>query len=187
MAVAAAPLQAAPLLPGKGKAIFSSDAEVQGFAPAQGLPLVSFHPSSSVYATYTSAAAVALQSPFLEPLHAAIEGIAATDSVAGCNSRNWQWLHHLPGLLDFSQHLSKTQHSLSSMSQSPTPKKRPPPCGPPKINDCAAKRARHDDEDDDDNDPHVFTPSKFNADDNYKDITFGKEDSGVCVCVSDLQ
>jgi hypothetical protein len=75
-------------------------------------------------------------------------------------------------VLDFSQHLSKMQQSLSSVSQSSTPKKPPPPYAPPKINDCTAKRARHDDDDDDDdNDPHVFTLSKYNADDNYIDIT----------------
>ena len=64
------------------------------------------------------------------------------------------------------------------MSQPSTPKKHPPPYGPPKINDRAAKRARHDDDDDDD-DPQVFTPSKYDADDNYIDITSVKEDSGV--------
>jgi hypothetical protein len=80
-AAAAASLGAAPLLRAEGKAFFSSDAAVQGFAPVQGLPSVSFHPSSSAYATYTSAAAVALQPPFLAHLCAAIKGIAATDSV----------------------------------------------------------------------------------------------------------
>ncbi len=47
----------------------------------------------------------------------------------------------------------------------------------PKIYDRAAKRARHDDDDDDE--PHVFTQSKYYADDNYLDITPVKEDSGV--------
>jgi hypothetical protein len=68
---------------GQRKSFFSSVAAVQGFAPVQGLPLVSFHPSSSVYATYTSMAAGAAQPPFLAPtICAAIEGFAATDSVA---------------------------------------------------------------------------------------------------------
>ncbi len=64
------------------------------------------------------------------------------------------------------------------MSQPSTPKKHPPPYGPPKINDCAAKWARHDDDDDDD-DPHVFTLSKYNTDDDYIDVTSAKKDSGV--------
>jgi hypothetical protein len=51
-------------------------------------------------------------------------------------------------------------------------------CTPPQKKGCTAKRVRHDD-DDDDNYPHVFTPSKYNADDNYIDITSVKEDSGV--------
>jgi hypothetical protein len=65
------------------------------------------------------------------------------------------------------------------VSQSSTPKKRPPPYAPPKVNDPVAKRARHDDDNDDDNDPHVFTPSKYDADDGYIDITSEKEDIGV--------
>jgi hypothetical protein len=152
---------------------------VQGFAPAQGLPSVSFHPSSSVYATFTSVATVASQPPFLAPLCAAVEDIAATDSVA------WVQFTHLPmappppRVLDFPQHSSKMQQSLSSVSQSSTPKKRSPPYAPPKINDRAAKRARHDDDDDDDNDPHVFIPSKYDADDDYIDMTSAKEDSAV--------
>jgi hypothetical protein len=64
------------------------------------------------------------------------------------------------------------------VSQSSTPKKHPPPYAPPKANDHAAKRARHDDNDDN-NDPHGFTPSKYNANEDYIDVTSAKEDSGV--------
>jgi hypothetical protein len=48
VAAAAPPAGAALMLPGKRKAFFSSAVAVQGFAPAQGLSLVSFHPSSSL-------------------------------------------------------------------------------------------------------------------------------------------
>ncbi len=106
VAAAAALLGAAPLLPSKGKAFFSSDAVVLRFAPAQGLPLVSFHPSSSVYAPYTSAAAVALQPPFLEPLCATVDGIVATDSVAWVQFMQLAMAPPPPRVLDFSQHLS---------------------------------------------------------------------------------
>jgi hypothetical protein len=177
---AAPPTGAALLLMGKGKAIFFSAMAAQGFTPAQGLPLVSFHPSfsSSVYATYTSAAAVALQPPFLVPFCAAVEGIAATGNVAWVIFTQLAMAPPPPRVLDFSQHSSVTQQSLSSVFQLSTPNKLPPPYAPPKINDCAAKRARHDDNDGD-NDPPVFNPSKYNADDDYIDVTSAKEGSGV--------
>ncbi len=131
VAAAVGPLGAAPLLAGKGKDFFSSDAVVLGFTPAQGLPSVSFHPSSLVYATYTSAAAVASQPSFLVPLCAAVEGVAATDSVTWVQFTQLTMALPPPRVLDFSRHSSKTQQLLSSVSQSSTPKKRPPPYVPP--------------------------------------------------------
>ena len=66
---------------------------------------------------------------------------------------------------------------VSSVSQSSSQKKCPPLFEPPKANvDCTAKRAKTVDDDDN---PHIDTPSRYDADEDYINITSAKELPGV--------
>ncbi len=126
-----------------------------------------------MFGTYTSAAVATLKSPHLVPFCGAIEGTAATDNVT--------WVHFTPSamgpppprVLNF---LSKTQQSVSSVSHSLSQKKCPPPFEPPKANDHNSKRGKLAD---DDHNLHVDTPSKYDADEDYINITSALETSGV--------
>ncbi len=104
-------------------------------------------------------AVAASKPPYLVPFCGTIEGTAATDSVT-C-------VHFTPSAMD---------PPPSSVSHSSSQKKHPPLIEPPKANDRNGKRGKLADDDDD---PHVDTPSKYDADEDYINITFTKETSGV--------
>jgi hypothetical protein len=62
------------------------------------------------------------------------------------------------------------------VSHSSSQKKRPPPFKPPQANDLTGKRTKHADDDDN---LHVDTPSKYDADEDYINITSAKDTSGI--------
>jgi hypothetical protein len=118
-------------------------------------------------------AAEALWPPYLTPICCTIEGTAATDSVTYMHFTPSAMGPPSPRVLGFS---SKTQQSVASVSHSSSQKKRPPPFELPKANDRNGKKGKNADDDDD---PHVDTPSRYDADEDYINITSAKETSDV--------
>jgi hypothetical protein len=157
----------------KGNSSLSSAAAAQGFSPVQGVPSISFCHSSTVSGTYTYAAVVTLKPSYLAPFCGTIKDTAATDGVTRVHFTPSAMGLPPPRVLDF---LSKTQLSVSSESHSSSQKKHLPPFKPPKANDHTGMRAKHAAGDDN---LHVDTPSKYDADVDYINITSAKETSGV--------
>jgi hypothetical protein len=88
----------APAVQGPGKSSLFSAAAAQGFATTQGVPSLSFHCSSAVSGTYTSAVVAASKPLYLALFMAPLRALQPLMVSLVYTSHHQLWVRHLPGL-----------------------------------------------------------------------------------------